>query len=126
MIIAQVCLRLATINWGLTKMVARSDAAATPGSKNCVFMSVSHVSSSSICLTLSQNHQTNTRKHIYDRQSLLKIGSVYKHQLSPVSTGKLQGLCLLLKLNPETAASPTDTTRTKRQRVNSTQSVYTA
>ncbi len=99
-----------------TKMAARSDAAATPGPKNCVFMSVSLVSSSSNCLTLSQNHQTNTRKHIYDRQSLLEIGSVYKHQLSLVTNEKLQGLCLLLKPNPETAASPTDATRTKRQR----------
>ncbi len=109
----------ATLNIGntiKTKMAVHSDAAATPGSKNCVFMSVSLVSSSSNCLTLSQNHQTNTRKHIYDRQSLLEIGSVYKHQLSPVTTEKLQGLCLLLKPNPETAASPTDATRTKRQR----------
>ncbi len=45
------------------------------------FMSVSLISSFSNCLTLSQNHQTNTRKHIYDRQSLLEISSVYKHQL---------------------------------------------
>ncbi len=97
-------------------MKARWDAAATPGPKNFVFMSASLVSSSSNCLTLSQNLQINTRKHIYDRQSLLEIGSVYKHQLSPVTTDKLQGLCLLLKPNPETVASPTDTTRTKRRR----------
>ncbi len=84
----------------VTKMEARSDAAATPGPKNCVFMSVGLVSSSSNCLTLSENHQTNTLKHIYDRQSLLEISSVYKHQLSPVTTEKLQGLCLLLKPNP--------------------------
>ncbi len=70
-------------------MVARSDAAATPGPKNCVFMSVSLVSSTSNCLTLSQNHQINIRKHIYDHQSLLEISSVFKHQLSPVMTEKL-------------------------------------
>ncbi len=97
-------------------MAARSDAAATPGPKNCVFMSVSLVSSSSNCLTLLKNQKTNTRKHIYDRQSLLDIDNVYKHQLSPATTEKLQGLCLLLKPDPETAASPTDATRTKRRR----------
>ncbi len=97
-------------------MAARSDAAATPGPKNCVFMSVSLVSSSSNCLTLLKNQKTNTRKHIYDRQSLLDIDNVYKHQLSPATTEKLQGLCLLLKPVPETAASPTDATRTKRRR----------
>ncbi len=99
-----------------SKMAARSDAAATPGPKNCVFMSVSLVSSSSNCLTLLKNQKTNTRKHIYDRQSLLDIDNVYKHQLSPATTEKLQGLCLLLKPDPETAASPTDATRTKRRR----------
>ncbi len=97
-------------------MAARSDAAATPGPKNGVFMSVSLVSSSSNCLTLLKNQKTNTRKHIYDRQSLLDIDNVYKHQLSPATTEKLQGLCLLLKPDPETAASPTDATRTKRRR----------
>ncbi len=66
----------------LSKMAARSDAAATPGPKNGVFMSVSLVSSSSNCLTLLKNQKTNTRKHIYDRQSLLDIDNVYKHQLS--------------------------------------------
>ncbi len=102
------------------KIAVRSDAAATPGPKNSVFMSVSLISSSSNCLTLSQNHQTNPRKHIYDRQSLLEIGSEYKHQLSPVTTEKLQGLCLLLKPNPKTAltspTSPTDATRAKWRR----------
>ncbi len=98
------------------KIAVRSDVAATPGPKNSVFMSVSLISSSSNCLTLSQNHQTNPRKHIYDRQSLLEIGSEYKHQLSPVTTEKLQGLCLLLKPNPKTTASPTDATRAKRRR----------
>ncbi len=97
-------------------MAARSDAAATPGPKNGVFMSVSLVSSSSNCLTLLENQKTNTRKHIYDRQSLLDIDNVYKHQLSPATTEKLQGLCLLLKPDPETAASPTDATRIKRRR----------
>ncbi len=100
----------------ISKMAARSDAAATPGPKNGVFMSVSLVSSSSNCLTLLKNQKTNTRKHIYDRQSLLDIDNVYKHQLSPATTEKLQGLCLLLKPDPETAASPTDATRTKRRR----------
>ncbi len=84
----------------LSKMAARSDAAATPGPKNGVFMSVSLVSSSSNCLTLFKNQKTNTRKHIYDRQSLLDIDNVYKHQLSPATTEKLQGLCLLLKPDP--------------------------
>ncbi len=79
-------------------------------------MSVSLVSSSSNCLTLSENLKKNTRKHIYDRQSLLDIDNVYKHQLSPVTTEKLQGLCLLLKPDPETAASPTDATRINRRR----------
>ncbi len=97
-------------------MAARSDAAATPGPKNGVSMSVSLVSSSSNCLTLLKHQKTNTRKHIYDRQSLLDIDNVYKHQLSPATTEKLQGLCLLLKPDPETAASPTDATRTKRRR----------
>ncbi len=60
-------------------MAARSDAAATPGPKNGIFMSVSLVSSSSNCLTLFKNQKTNTRKHIYDRQSLLDIDNVYKH-----------------------------------------------
>ncbi len=86
---------------------------ATLGPKNCVFMSVSLVSSSSKWLTLSQNHQINTRKHIYGRQSLLEIGSVYKHQVSPVTIEKLQGLCVLLKSNPETVASSTDVILTK-------------
>ncbi len=99
-----------------TKMAARSEAAATPGPKNCVFMSVSLVSSSSNCLTLSKNQMTNARKHIYDHQSLLDIGNVYKYQLSPATTEKLQGLCLLLKPDPETVASPTIATRTKRRR----------
>ncbi len=51
-------------------MAARSDAAATPGllvSSPCLQNS----------LTLLQNHQINTQKYIYDRQSLLEIGSVY-------------------------------------------------
>ncbi len=99
-----------------SKMAARSDAAATPGPKNGVFMSVSLVSSSSNCLTLFKNQKTNTQKNIYDRQSLLDTDNVYKHQLSPATTEKLQGLCLLLKPDPETAASPTDATRTKRRR----------
>ncbi len=75
-----------------------------------VFMSVSLVSSSSNCLTLSLNHKVNTSTIT---RAFWKC--VYKHKLSPVTTEKLQGLCLLLKPNPETAASPTDATRTKRR-----------
>ncbi len=41
---------------------------------------------------------------------------MYKHQLSSATTEKLQGLCLLLKPDPETAASPTNASRTKRRR----------
>ncbi len=46
----------------------------------------------------------------------MDIGNAYKHQLSPTATEKLQGLCLLLKPDLETAASPTDATRTRRHR----------
>ncbi len=61
-------------------------------------------------------HKEITPKHIYDLQSLLDIGNAYKHQLSPAATEKLRGLCLLLKPDLETAASPTDATRTRQRR----------
>ncbi len=61
-------------------------------------------------------HKEFSPEHIYDRQSLLDIGNAYKHELSPVAAEKLQGLCLLLKPDLETAASPTDATRTRRCR----------
>ncbi len=41
---------------------------------------------------------------------------VILYNSSSITTEKLQGLCLLLKPDPETAASPTDATRTKRRR----------
>lgn len=97
-------------------MAARSDAAATLGPKDDAFKSVSLISLSLNILNLPQNHQINTLKHIYDRQSLLEISSLYKHQLAPPTTEKLQGLCFLLKSDPETANSPTDATHTKQQR----------
>ncbi len=61
-------------------------------------------------------HKEFFPEYIYDRQSLLDICNAYKHQLSPEAAEKLQGLCLLRKLNLETAASPTDATRTRRRR----------
>lgn len=80
--------------------VARLDAAATLGSKNCDFMSFSLISSSSYSLTLSQNHQINTCKYIYDQQSLLVIGSVYKQQLSLKTNEKLRGLLPAAEAEP--------------------------
>ncbi len=59
---------------------------------------------------------THKEKHIYDRRSLLDIGNAYKHQLSQAATEKLRGLCLLLEPDLETAASPTDATRTRQRR----------
>lgn len=94
-------------------MAAQSNAAATPGPKDGAFKSASLISSSLNSLNLPQNHQINARKHIYDCQSLLEIGSVYKLQLSPATTEKIWGFCLLLKPDPETTTSPTDATRTK-------------
>ncbi len=99
-----------------SKMAARSDAAATPGPKNGAFMSFNVVCSSPNSVSLPLIHKEITPKHIYDRQSLLDIGNAYKHQLSLVATEKLQGLCLLLKPDLETAASPTGATRTRRHR----------
>ncbi len=99
-----------------SKMAARSDAVATPGPKDGAFMSFNAVCSSPNNVHLQLIHKEITPKHIYDRQSLLDIGNAYKHQLSPAATEKLQGLCLLLKLDLETAASPTDATHTRRCR----------
>ncbi len=46
----------------------------------------------------------------------MDIGNAYKHQLSQEATEKLRGLCLLLEPDLETAASPTDATRTRQRR----------
>ncbi len=98
-----------------TKMAARSDAAAAPGPKDGAFMSFNVVCSSQNIVDLQPIHKEFSPEHIYDRQSLLDIGNTYLHQLSPEAAEKLQGLCLLLKPNLETAASPTDATRTRRR-----------
>ncbi len=79
-------------------------------------MSFNVICSSPNCVNLQLIHKEITPKHIYDRQSLLDIGNAYKHQLSPAATEKLRGLCLLLKPDLETAASPTDATRTRPHR----------
>ncbi len=97
-------------------MAARSDAAATPGPKDSAFMSFNVICSSPNSVNLPLIHKEFSPKHIYDRQSLLDIGNAYKHELSPAATEKLRGLCLLLKPDLETAASPTDATRTRRRR----------
>ncbi len=97
-------------------MAARSDAVATPGPKDGAFMSFNVICSSPNSVNLPLIHKEFSPKHIYDGQSLLDIGNAYKHQLSPAATEKLQGLCLLLKPDLETAASPTDVTRTRRRR----------
>ncbi|KAL0175584.1 hypothetical protein M9458_027914, partial [Cirrhinus mrigala] len=47
---------------------------------------------------------------------LLEIGNAHKHQLSPAAIEKLRGLCILLKPDLETVASPSDAIRTKRRR----------
>ncbi len=94
----------------------RSDAAAAPGPKNGAFMSFNVVCSSPNIVDLPPIHKEFSPEHIYDRQSHLDIGNAYKHELSPVAAEKLQGLCLLLKPDLETAASPTDATRTRRRR----------
>ncbi len=97
-------------------MAAQSDAAATPGPKHGAFMSFNVVCSSPNSVNLPLIHKEFSPKHIFDHQSLLDIGNAYKHQLSPAATEKLQGLCLLLKPDLETVASPNDTTRTRRCR----------
>ncbi len=96
-------------------MAARSDAAATPGPKDGAFMSFHVVCSSPNIVDLPPIHKEFSPEHIYDRQSLLDIGNAYKHKLSPAAAEKLQGLCLLLKPDLETAASPTDATKNSLQ-----------
>ncbi|KAL0159498.1 hypothetical protein M9458_043223, partial [Cirrhinus mrigala] len=73
------------------KMAARSDTAATPGPNDGAFMSFNVV------------------------RSLLVIGNAHKHQLSPAVIEKLRGLCILLKPDLETVASPSDATHTKQR-----------
>ncbi len=94
-------------------MAARLDAAAAPGPKDGAFMSFNVVCSSPNSVNLPLTHK---EKHIYDRRSLLDIGNACKHQLSQAATEKLRGLCLLLEPDLETAASPTDATRTRQRR----------
>ncbi|KAL0147043.1 hypothetical protein M9458_057567 [Cirrhinus mrigala] len=97
-------------------MAARSDAAATPGPNDGAFMSFNVVRSSPNIVNVPLKHRESTPKQIYDRQSLLEIGNAHKHQLSPAAIKKLRGLCILLKPDLETVASPSDATRTKRRR----------
>ncbi len=97
-----------------SKMAERSNAVAAPGPKDSAFMSFNVVCSSQNIVDLPPIHKEFFPEHIYDRQSLLDIGNAYKHQLSLEAAEKLQGLCLLRKPNLETAASPTDATRTRR------------
>ncbi len=97
-------------------MAARSDAAAAPGPKDGAFMSFNVVCSSPNSVNLPLTHKEITPKHIYDRRSLLDIGNAYKQQLAPAAIEKLRGLCLLLEPDLETAASPTDATRTRQRR----------
>ncbi len=84
--------------------------------KTVAFMSFNVVCSSPNSVNLPLTHKEITPKHIYDRRSLLDIGNAYKHQLSPAATEKLRDLCLLLEPDLETAASPTDATRTRQRR----------
>ncbi len=79
-------------------------------------MSFNVVCLSQNSVNLPLTHKEITPKHIYDRRSLLDIGNAYKHQLAPTATEKLRGLCLLLEPDLETAASPTDATRTRQCR----------
>ncbi len=97
-------------------MVARSNAAAAPGPKDGAFMSLNVVCSSHNIVDLPAIHKEFPPKHIYDRQSLLDIGNAYKYKLSPAAAEKLQGLCLLLELDLETAGSLTDAIRIRRRR----------
>ncbi len=99
-----------------SKMAAQSDAAAAPGPKDGAFMSFNVVCSSQNIVDLPAIYKEVSPEHIYDRQSLLDIGNAYKHELSPAAAEKLQGLCLLLKPDLETAASPTDATHRRRRR----------
>ncbi|KAL0190088.1 hypothetical protein M9458_017187, partial [Cirrhinus mrigala] len=98
------------------QMAARSDAAATPGPNDGAFMSFNVVRSSPNIVSVPLKHRESTPRQIYDRQSLLEIGNAHKHQLSPAAIEKLRGLCILLKPDLETVASPSDAIRTKRRR----------
>ncbi len=97
-------------------MAARSNAAAAPGPKDGAFMSFNVVCSSQNIVDLPVIHKEFSPKHIYDRQSLLDIGNAYKYELSPAAAEKLQGLCLLLEPDLETAGSLTDANRARRRR----------
>ncbi len=97
-------------------MAARSNAAAAPGPKDGAFMSFNVVCSSQNIVDLPVIHTEFSPKHIYDRQSLLDIGNAYKYELSPAAAEKLQGLCLLLEPDFETAGSLTDAIRARRRR----------
>ncbi len=97
-------------------MAARFNAAAAPGPKDGAFMSFNVVCSSQNIVDLPVIHKEFSPKHIYDRQSLLDIGNAYKYELSPAAAEKLQGLCLLLEPDLETAGSLTDAIRARRQR----------
>ncbi len=97
-------------------MAARSNAAAAPGPKDSAFMSFNVVCSSQNIVDLPVIHKEFSPKHIYDRQSLLDIGNAYKYELSPAAAEKLQGLCLLLEPDLETAGSLTDAIRARRRR----------
>ncbi len=79
-------------------------------------MSFNVICSSPNSVNLPLTHKEITPKHIYDCRSLLDIGNAYKHQLAPAAIEKLRGLCLLLEPDLETAASPTDATRTRQRR----------
>ncbi|KAL0151177.1 hypothetical protein M9458_053690 [Cirrhinus mrigala] len=96
-------------------MAVRSDAAATPGPNDGAFMSFNVVRSSPNSVNVPLKHRESTPKQIYDRQSLLEIGNAHKHQLSPAAIEKLRGLCILLKPDLKTVASPSDDSRTKRR-----------
>ncbi len=96
-------------------MAARSNAAAAPGPKDGAFMSFNVVCLSQNIVDLPVIHKEFSPKHIYDRQSLLDIGNAYKYELSPVAAEKLQGLCLLLEPDLETAGSLTDAIRARRR-----------
>ncbi len=97
-------------------MAARFNAAAAPGPKDGAFMSFNVVCSSQNIVDLPVIHKEFSPKHIYDRKSLLDIGNAYKYELSPAAAEKLQGLCLLLEPDLETAGSLTDAIRARRHR----------
>ncbi len=79
-------------------------------------MSFNVVCSSQNIVDLPVIHKEFSPKHIYDHQSLLDIGNAYKYELLPAAAEKLQGLCLLLEPDLETAGSLTDAIRARRRR----------